>query len=456
MTRGTGMRPSPATDHLTDGPPSVPRTAAVSPSTVWVRPSGRTAPSVGHARGGAARRPYAAAAGAHRVDRDVRAAVGRVLDDVLADRVERARTLDPLFGADIAQRVARFSRGGGRTRSRLLWWSLRACGGADRAPVAAALRIGAALELLQTCALIHDDVMDRSELRRGRPSLHTDVRHQYAGAVPAARLASFADASAVLAGDLALSWADDLLADTPLAAPVATEVRRMWSDLRTEMVAGQYLDVQGQATAVHSMLRARRTACLKSARYSVERPLALGAALARADGGTRRELSCAGERVGMAFQLRDDLDDVFGDPRVTGKPAGSDIREGKPTHLIALARERLEGVGDHRALAVLESALGRPDLTPAGLDRVRDVLTATGARQSAEARIDQLVTEGLRHLDRAALDRVAGRRLGALLHSLAGADRHGGAGGPGAGADRAGPAEQRPAPVERRPERARS
>ncbi|MEV6551108.1 polyprenyl synthetase family protein, partial [Streptomyces sp. NPDC051597] len=432
MTRGTGMRRSPATDHTTDDAPSVPRTAAVSASTAWVRPYGRTRASAGHARRVAAQSPCAAAAAAHRVDQDVRAAVGRVLEQVLADRVARARALDPLFAADIAERVARFSRGGARSRSQLLWWSLRACGGADGLPVAAALRIGAALELLQTCALIHDDVIDGSALRRGRPTLHTEVREQYAHAVPPARLASFAGASAILAGDLALSWADDLLAETPPAPGTAPAVRRLWSDIRTEMVAGQYLDVHGQATASHSMLRARRTACLKSARYSVERPLALGAALARADEATRRELGRAGQRVGMAFQLRDDLNDVFGDPRITGKPAGGDIREGKPTYLIALARERLEAAGDRHALAVLEGALGRPDLTRDHLDQVRGILTATGVRDSAEARIEELVAQGLRHLGSAGLDRVAGRRLGELLHTVAGA---GGGGTRAAGGD---------------------
>lgn len=450
------MRRSPATDHTTDGPPSVPRGTAVAASTAWVRPSGRTALAAGHARRAAAQSPCAAAAAAHRVDQDVRAAVGRVLEQVLADRVARARALDPLFAADLADRVARFSRGGGRTRSQLLWWSLRACGGADGAPVAAALRIGAALELLQTCALVHDDVIDGSALRRGRPTLHSDVREQYAHAVPPARLASFAGASAILAGDLALSWADDLLAETQLASGTAAVVRRLWSDIRTEMVAGQYLDVQGQATATHSMPRARRTACLKSARYSVERPLALGAALARADEATRRELGRAGQRVGMAFQLRDDLNDVFGDPRTTGKPAGGDIREGKPTYLIALARERLETAGDRHALAVLERALGRPDLTRDHIDEVREILTATGARGSTEARIEELVTQGLRHLDRAALDRAAGRRLGELLHSVAGAGGGGAAGADGPGVGRPGLVEHRDVALEGPRERARS
>lgn len=353
------------------------------------------------------------------VDADVSGAVGRVLDHVLADRVARARALDPVFGDDLAGRVAHFTRAGGkRTRSRLVWWAMRACGGA--APVAAALRIGAALELLQTCALVHDDVMDGSAVRRARPALHVDVATQYGDAAPSGRAERLGGGAAILAGDLALAWADDVLAETPLEREAACAVRRLWSDMRTEMVAGQYLDLHGQATGSRSLPRALRAACLKSALYSVERPIALGAALAGADDGTTAALCSAGRCVGMAFQLRDDLDDVFGDPRRTGKPAGGDVREGKPTFLAALAHARAGAVGDRRALDVLDRSLGHGALTEAGLDEVREVLTSTGARGAVEARIDRLVARGLRHVDGAPLDPRGARRLRLLLASAAG------------------------------------
>jgi geranylgeranyl diphosphate synthase type I len=355
------------------------------------------------------------------IDADVPAAVGRVLDEVLGDRVARARALDALFAGELAGRVARFTRAGGkRLRSQLLWWTFRACGGSGEAPVAAALRIGAALELLQTCALVHDDVMDGSALRRGRPALHADLRAQYAGAASPARVARFAEAGGLLAGDLALAWSDDLVAETPLDPPAGHVVRRLWSDLRTEMVAGQYLDTQGQITGAYSLPRALRAACLKSGRYSVERPLALGAALAGADDATTRALCSAGRRVGLAFQLRDDLDDVFAVPGPTGEPCGGDLREGKPTCLVALARLRAEATGDLDALAVLRGSLGDAGLTEADLDRVREVLTRTGARAAVEGWIGRLVSRGLRHLDGARLEPVAGKRLCGLLAAAAG------------------------------------
>ncbi|MER7490616.1 polyprenyl synthetase family protein [Streptomyces sp. NPDC126497] len=357
------------------------------------------------------------------VDRDVPGAVGRVLDHVLADRVARARELDPLFGDDVAGRVAHFTRTGGkRIRSRFLWWALRACGGGDPAPVAAALRIGAALELLQTCALVHDDVMDGSALRRGRPTFHVDVAAQYADAAPAGRAGRLGGGTAILAGDLALAWADDLLAETPLEPDGERTVRRIWSDMRTEMVAGQYLDLHGQATGARSLPRALRAARIKSALYSVERPIALGAALAGADDGTTAALCAAGRCVGTAFQLRDDLNDVFGDPRRTGKPAGGDIGEGKPTCLVAVAHARAGAAGDRRALEVLDRSLGHGALTEEGLEEVREVLTDTGARSTVETMIGRLVDRGLRHVDGALLDPHGGERLRLLLASAAGGE----------------------------------
>ncbi|MEU3957709.1 polyprenyl synthetase family protein [Streptomyces achromogenes] len=368
-----------------------------------------------------------------RIDADVPGAVGRVLGHLLAERLRGARLADPLFAGELAERVARFTlQGGKRTRARLVWWAARACAGRDPGPAAAALRIGGALELLQTCALVHDDVMDRAVLRRGRPALHTDLTDRYADRAGSERAGRFGQSAAVLGGDLALVWADDLVAETPLAPGTGEVVRRLWSDMRTEMVAGQYLDLHGQVTSARSPARVLRAARLKSALYSVERPLALGAAVAGADEVTLRRLGEAGRCVGMAFQLRDDLDDVFGDPLRTGKACGGDIREGKPTYLLAVARAGAEAAGDGTALAVLDRWFGDPALTERGLDEVRDVLVATGARATVEAEVDRLAAQGLRHFDGAALDAEGAGPLRDLLLATAGAppETHAGAGPP--------------------------
>ncbi|MFI9063829.1 polyprenyl synthetase family protein [Streptomyces sp. NPDC053429] len=414
------MRPTQAKDHLAVTPPPVPRLEAPSGSSPRQGRPGRTVVPAAHD----ARVPQGAVTAAFEpdtVDADVAAAVGHVLDRLLADRLSRAGVLDGLFARELAGRVARFTQDGGkRTRSQLLWWSMRACGGTDESTATAALSIGAALELLQTCALVHDDMMDGATLRRGRPAMHAEVRDRYSGVASPDRVTRFGEAAAVLAGDLALAWADDVVADSALDPWKATVVRRLWSDMRMEMVAGQFLDLQGQLTASRSLSHALRAACLKSALYSVGRPLVLGAAVAGADGRTMRALGAAGRRVGMAFQLRDDLDDVFGDPRTTGKSCGGDIREGKPTCLVALALARAEAKGDRPALEVLRRALDGEDATPDGLDEVREVLVRTGARAAVEAQIDRLSAQGLRHFDGARLDAGPQRRLRGLLTAATG------------------------------------
>ncbi|MFJ3336285.1 polyprenyl synthetase family protein [Streptomyces sp. NPDC086766] len=404
--------------------------------------------------------PCADAGGRRAVDDDVSGAVGRLLRTLTGERVAQAAGLDPAFGEELAGRVARFTLGGGRRiRPRFLWWALRGCGAGDGPEAEAALRLGAALELVQTCALVHDDVMDGARVRRGRPALHVDAAADLLAADPVPlgragtgrvsaerreRAHDFGTAVAILAGDLALAWADDLVADTVLPPAVAGRVRGIWRAMRTEMVAGQYLELRGQADASRSPDRAIRAACLKSALYSVERPLALGAALAGADEATTRALCSAGRCVGMAFQLRDDLDDLFADPDRTGKPLGGDIREGKPTYLVAVAHARAEAAGDHHALDVLDTCVGRADLSDADLARVRKAMVATGAKEAVEAKVDQLTAQGLRHLDSAALEPYAAGRLRELMRAVAGT-RSGSGSGPGSGtgsvrAEGAGPA----------------
>ncbi|MFH9553033.1 polyprenyl synthetase family protein [Streptomyces sp. NPDC017435] len=422
------MRPSEAKDHHAAGPPPGPHHGPGQTSGSGAHPH------LAGPAGASGSRPEDAAfapflpdvSDLRALDDDVPAAVGHVLDRILAERAARAGALDPVFAHDLADRVARFTLDGGkRTRSQFVWWALRACGGKGPA-AAAALRVGAALELIQTCALVHDDVMDGSRLRRGRPSLHADVEAQYADAAPSSHQGTrFGEAAAILAGDLALVWADDVLAETDSAPDTARRVRGLWSAMRTEMVAGQYLDLQGQTTSSRSSVRAIRAACLKSALYSVERPLALGAALAGADAATTTALCSAGRCIGIAFQLRDDLDDVFGSASRTGKPSGCDIRSGKPTYLVAVAQARAESSGDHQALAVLRRSLGRAELSEAGLAEVRSVLVATGARETVEARIERLAAQGMHHLDTAVLETDGRERLRALLHSAAGAPPEG-------------------------------
>ncbi|MFZ4269241.1 polyprenyl synthetase family protein [Streptomyces arboris] len=366
--------------------------------------------------------PGPSATGAGAVDADVAGAVLRTARAVLAERVTEASEIDASFAGDLAGRVADFTLDGGkRMRPRLLWWGMRACGAADAGSTAAALRLGVALELIQTCALIHDDVMDRSRLRRGKPAVHIGLAGQAGLSPDSERGSAFGTSAAVLAGDLALVWADDTVAETALPAPVRHRIRSIWRSMRTEMVAGQYLDLHGQATGGSSAARAIRTACLKSALYSVERPLTIGAALADADERTTAALRSAGRCAGIAFQLRDDLLGVFGDPARTGKPSGDDIREGKPTYLLAVARERAEAAGDEGALAVLGHAVGNADVTEGDLADVRGVFEETGARAHVERKAERLRDHAVRRLGEGVdVDAHGGRQLLGLLHTVSG------------------------------------
>ncbi|MEU5716923.1 polyprenyl synthetase family protein [Streptomyces sp. NPDC020403] len=351
------------------------------------------------------------------VDADVAAAVLRTARTVLGERLGRSAAVDPVFACDVAERVAEFTLDGGkRLRPAFLWWGMRACGG--RA-VTAALRLGVALELIQTCALVHDDVMDGSALRRGRPAVHVGLAALARTAGDPARAEAFGRSAAVLVGDLALAWADDTVADTPMAPEVRGRVGDVWQAMRTEMVAGQYLDLHGQITRSRSPEQALRAACLKSALYTVERPLALGAALSGAERDTARALCAAGRCAGIAFQLRDDLTGVFGDPAGSGKPSGGDIREGKATYLLAVARARAGEAGDLEAVRLLDAVVGDPGLAEDELARVREVLTATGARAAVEDEARRLAEQAVRHLDGAAVEPDAGRALAALFENVA-------------------------------------
>ncbi|WP_326593235.1 polyprenyl synthetase family protein [Streptomyces sp. NBC_01294] len=357
------------------------------------------------------------------VDLDPADEVTRELERCCAEFLAHCRSLDAVFTTDVAERLADFTLGGGsRIRSRFLWWALRACGGSDT-HVPAALRVAAALELIQSCALVHDDVMDQSAVRRGSPSFHAQIDLQYPASAPAhipGRPSPFAQAAAVLAGDLALSWADDLVAAADLDPRVRTDILRIWRAMRTEMVAGQYLDLHGQATSSCSAGQAIRTICLKTARYTVERPLALGAALAGADDSTAHALAAAGRCAGIAFQLRDDLLGVFGDPEVTGKPSGDDIRSGKATYLLALAHARARATGATDVVDLLKECresgaiLSGPDLA-----RVREALHATGAPAQIEQQIERLAHASERHLAAAHLHSPAAQQLGELLRQVA-------------------------------------
>lgn len=305
----------------------------------------------------------------------VSAALVEFVDEQVPTLISISKELEP-----IAEVLVRFIAGGKRLRPVLAWWGWRAAGGADDN---AMIRAAASLELLQACALIHDDVMDGSDTRRGAPSAHRRQEslhqsNQWSGSAQA-----FGVASSILLGDLCLSWTDQLLFESGLESAALLRAKPILDATRTELMAGQYLDVVEQARADITPERALRVARYKSAKYTIERPLHLGAALADGPPDLITALSGYGLPLGEAFQLRDDVLGVFGDPQTTGKPAGDDLREGKQTYLVASALQ----TASSQQQRLLQTSLGRADLSDADIERLRELIVETGALARTEALI---------------------------------------------------------------------
>ncbi|WP_406071739.1 polyprenyl synthetase family protein [Micromonospora sp. NBC_01638] len=339
------------------------------------------------------------------VDRaDLRQRIDKALTEFLTgQRVRLAAVDDALI--PVAEAIEAFVLGGGkRLRPAFAYWGFRGAGGVDGDQVLTAL---AALEFVQASALIHDDLMDRSDTRRGEPAVHRRfaTRHRKAGW--GGDPDGFGDAAAILLGDLCLVWSDELLHSSGLDLWSLARARPVFDEMRTEVTVGQYLDVLTQVTGDTSVERASKVARYKSAKYTVERPMLLGAALADATADVRTAYSAYGLPLGEAFQLRDDVLGVFGDPALTGKPAGDDLREGKRTYLVAAAVEATDDAGRE----LLLGRLGDPELDEQGVTRLRELISASGALARTEQRIVTLTDAALAALTAVDLDTEARQAL---------------------------------------------
>jgi geranylgeranyl diphosphate synthase type I len=233
--------------------------------------------------------------------------------------------------------------------------------------------------------------MDGSDTRRGKPSIHRHfesihVQDELDGFAP-----HYGLSAAVLLGDLALVWSDQMLNSAGLTTEQFARVFPYYNEMRVELMAGQFLDIHEQTQKSTSVDRSMKIARYKSGKYTVERPLHLGAAMTSAPAETFTALSAYGLPLGEAFQLRDDLLGVFGDPSVTGKPAGDDLREGKRTVLIAMTNDRQSE--SQREIA--RKHFGKPDLDAEGVALLREIIESTGARKELEATIERLTEQAL-------------------------------------------------------------
>ncbi len=315
---------------------------------------------------------------------DLRRRVQQALDHFL-DAHEPALLAMADELAPMVDEVRAFLSGGKRLRPGFCFWGHLGAGGKDSDDL---IRAVSSLELFQAAAIIHDDVMDGSDTRRGRPAVHRRFAALHGE--------QFGTGAAILLGDLCLSWSDEMLVGSGLLTEPS---RAVFDTMRAELMAGQYLDLLEQASGGGTVETALRVARYKSAKYTIVEPLHLGGTTAGAGPEVLDAYSAYGLPLGIAFQLRDDLLGVFGDPAVTGKPAGDDLREGKRTVLVATA---LQSATEAQA-EVVRTKLGDPDLDADGVAALQAVLVETGAVDEVEARISRSTEEALAALD----DRIA-------------------------------------------------
>lgn len=336
----------------------------------------------------------------------VRARLADVLDAALDEWVPIDRELErPL------QSIRRLVLAGGkRLRPAFCYWAFVGAGG--RADDPAIVDAGAALELLHAFALVHDDVMDESVRRRGAPTVHVEYAQLHRAKGWSGDPRRFGDGVAILVGDLAHVLANQL------TARLDEQALQVWNRLAVEVNVGQYLDVVGTARGAVDLATARRISRYKSGKYTIERPLHLGAAMAGQLDRLAAPLSAYGEPLGEAFQLRDDLLGAFGDTAVMGKPVGEDLLEGKPTPLLAVARERCTG----EDAALLDRA-GDPTLDAGDIAALQALLETCGARAHIERSIEELTAQAIDAADRSPLLDEARAALVALADYVATRDR---------------------------------
>jgi len=338
----------------------------------------------------------------------VHAAVQSALSDFLTAQRSRLAPLGPHGGALVAA-AEQCVADGKRLRAGYCYWGWRAAGGdPDDEGIAWA---AAALEWLQSSALVHDDIMDASDVRRGRPAMHRAFAQQHREAGWRGDPERYGLGGGILLGDLLLSWAEEMFHTAPLPDQALARAVPYLHACKTELVAGQFLDLTSSAAGESSVAVAMQVIRFKAAKYTVERPLHLGASLAGADAALLGALSDYGVPVGEAFQLRDDVLGVFGDAAVTGKPAGDDLREGKRTVLLAKAYEAADA-GQRR---ILDAYVGERTLDADAVAQLREVIVSTGALASVEREIESLHDVGVRALEAAPLeDRDAAEALRTL------------------------------------------
>lgn len=365
----------------------------------------------------------------------VKAAVDAQLVEYLNHSHEEFSHINPLVSGAITVLRDFIVNGGKRVRPTFAWAGIRAAlegGGGSLEALCekendatsslttnftphSVLNALSAFEFIQACALIHDDIIDRSDTRRGFPTAHRtfEGKHRERGWLGSSE--HYGISQAILLGDLAFAWADDLYNDSGLSDTALRRARPAWRAMRTEVIAGQILDIAVEANGSEDVADSFAVIKYKTASYTVARPLHIGAALAGANEQTQTMLRGVGQDIGEAFQLRDDQLGVFGDPEVTGKPSGDDLRTGKRTTLINEALRR----GSAAQVAALRKGLGQGvESSEADIERLRDIIHDTGAQSEVEALIEARTQRAIESLKSGGLGTDITTELTALADKL--------------------------------------
>ena len=302
-------------------------------------------------------------------------------------------------GVDVATDVLlEFVDGGKCVRSTFMYLGWL-CGADDDH---GALRAAASFELLHAFALLQDDVMDGSALRRGRPAAHVRFAQWHRDRAMSGSADRFGEAAAVLLGDLCLVWAQQMLRESGVDGSALSRAWPRYDAMRTELAVGQFADLVNDAAEFPDWDQVLDVLRRKSGNYTVRRPLEIGAAMAGCATGVMRPLSGYGEAVGAAFQLRDDVLGIFGAPEITGKPAGSDLSEHKATSVV-VAAYRLADTPLRRQLTALMST---PQLDSSDIAQWRSLIVASGAVEWIERLIDSRLSQALELIDSEHMDPV--------------------------------------------------
>lgn len=331
--------------------------------------------------------------------------VDEVLHGFVAREADAFAAVDPVL-EPVAEQLEAAVADGKRLRAAFCYWGWRAVGQPDSD---ALLRAATSLELVHAAAVVHDDLIDDSPLRHGRPTAHVALRAAVGDRSDADEAAR---SLAMLVGDLLMALAGQLFATCGLPAAYLARARPLWAVMARELIAGECLEILRTGTGPDTTA-ALKVVRYKTAKYTVEHPLLIGGALAGAGPRTREGYSAYGLPLGEAFQLRDDLIGLFGNPGQTGKANADDVQGHRPTALLA-ETWRLADDGER---ALLRTLLGRRDLDADGLDAVRDTMRRLKAPDRVEDMICARVGEALAALDELPVPEDAATALTALAHA---------------------------------------